>query len=164
MEQLAASHIDINHQESTGQQAFACITIEELYKDDISDVLKKLRSKFRPKSPMFLAIKYIWNGYDAGSSNEMKNLMGGFVILDHYEKDNQESSIAAETTAEEIVEDVIAKIIADSRNGEFWVYSTNTPTSFNVTPFDRISNYIGWQVTFEFGDYLNINVNQEKWQ
>jgi|GEM_PF-4525226 hypothetical protein len=161
---LAASHVDLNHSEDTGEQAFACISIEELYRDDNTDILKKMRSKFRPQSPLLIAIKYIWNGYDANSQHEMKALMGGFCIIAPYQKDNTDAKITAETLCESIIEDIIAKIIQDSKENIFWEYSVQKIESFAVTPFDQIANYSGWQVIFEFSNFLDIKVKTAKWQ
>lgn len=162
-EQLAREHIEVCHEREIGKHAFFFVNIAQLYKNDFRSILAGFKSRVREKGVIVLAIKYTWNGYDAGSNDPQHARMGGFVVM-QWHKDIT-TQLDAEVHCEHIVEDFIARIIKDSKAGlPLWQYSVNTPKNFTVTPFDVFANYSGWMVTFSFMNYLNIVSNAAKWQ
>jgi len=146
-EHQAANHPDLLHQADAGSRIFEVITIDEALGD--------FRSGVKEKSFIMRLIEYTYTVGRSGGEVH-KFLQGGFIIARHYSQRANGSSdyLQAMLDGERIVDDMIEKAIADSRNGHpVFNYSIDSEHDFSVIPV-RMPDYAGWRCIYTWQNFF----------
>lgn len=150
----AENHPTLLHQDLDGQRIFQEIDIEEALGD--------FRGSVREKSYIMRLINYTYF-IDRRAHEAHKVFQGGFIIARHYSLREEGSSdyLQALTDCEKIVDDMIEKAIADSRNGHpLFHNSIDSEHDFTVTPV-RLPDYAGWRVIYSWRTFFRNCITDE---
>lgn len=143
----AINHPTLLHQDVDGERIFEVIEIEEALGD--------FRGAAREKDFIMRLINYTYF-IDRQAHEAHKVFQGGFIIAKHYSARDGGSVdyLAAMDAAERIVDDLIEKAIADSRNGHpLFHNSIDSDHDFTVTPV-RLPDYAGWRVIYSWRTFF----------
>lgn len=145
------AHPDIA--ETADGKVFETISVEEALGD--------FRSMVQEKGFIFRLIDYTYQVQDNNTSDPRKIINGGFIIAHHFSTrvDGKESFYAAKDKSEKVMDDIIEKMISDSRNGHpLFYYSMNTAENIYCQPIDQTGDngYAGWICTFYFANHFTI--------
>ena len=127
------------------QPVYEMIGIDEDYGD--------LRSKANPNGYAMRAIEFSYQAGQDGSGILRKVIRGAFMVAKIYSPRNDSSAdyITAMNAAQTIVDNIIEKMIRDSRNGHpLFGYSIDSTQDFQVAPTLRPGDgaYAGWECVF----------------
>ncbi|MEL6968635.1 MAG: hypothetical protein AAFO02_00590 [Bacteroidota bacterium] len=141
----AENHTLLQHSEAAGSRVFQVIGIEEALGD--------FRSGVKKQDFIFRLIKYY---YTVGQPDHRitKTLNGGFIIAKWYNEQTggKEAKFAAEVAAEQVMDQMIEKMIADSKNGHpLFDHSIDSPENFHIQTVEQggDGNYVGWMLIYE---------------
>lgn len=148
----AINHPDLAHDDAEGSRVFEVIDVEEALGD--------FRGAVKEKAFIFRLILYTYEPRLA-EGEIMKNMQGGFIIAHSFSARDGGGSdhLQALTLSEQVVDQIIAKMIADSRNGHpLFEGSFDTPDGVIVTPvvYTGDSSYAGWRVLFDLASSMDI--------
>lgn len=145
----AVNHPDLLHADGT-KEVFRVIAIDEAMGD--------FRGNVAEKDYVMRLIDYTYSVSDTGVHEVQKQFTGGFIIAKYYgkRKDGEPNRFEAMQASEKVMDDIIEKMIHDSRNGHpLFYYSLNSRQSINVQLIElTIQSYIGWLCTFQFSNYF----------
>lgn len=152
---IAATHPWIIHQATIGNKAF-CISIEE--------ALTSFRTNIREKGYFMRLIQYTYTIDDNKSQNSLKHLMGGFIIAKHHKKDDFDDMVDAIANSERIVDEIVERMVADSRNGHpLFYHNFDRPENVSVNPWHYpVDSYSGWICTFEISNFFRNCITDPK--
>ena len=148
LEHQAVNHPALLHTE--GSKVFEMIGIQ--------DALGDFRSVGQEKG---FIMRGIWYTYGFGFAHEsVKRMMGGFIIAKHYSNrvGGKKSLFEAMRDSEKVADEIIAKMVKDSKNGHpLFYHSFNHPSRANVQPKFNAGEvgYSGYLVTFEISSHWN---------
>jgi len=141
-------HQAINHPallHSASSRVFAMIGVDEDYGD--------LRSMVKEKDYVMRLLEYTYQaGQDQGGLLR-KSLRGAFMVAKFCSPRNNSSAEyqAALNAAESVVDNIIEKMIIDSRNGHpLFGYALDSQQDFQIAPVPRPADgaYAGWECVF----------------
>lgn len=141
-------HQAINHPalaHTDDNRVFEEIGVDEDYGD--------YRTKVKGKDYVMRLIEYTYQpGQDQGGYFR-KVMRGAFMVAKFYSARNNTSTEyrAAKAAAERVMDDLIEKMVADSRNGHpLFGYRMDSNQDFQVAPVNRVGDgaYVGWEVVF----------------
>lgn len=146
----AVNHPALQHSDTEGQRVFAMIQVEEALAD--------LRTAAKEKDYIMRGFHYTYNVQDDGQGR--KYMQGGFMIAKAYSasEGGTDALLAALDAAETVVDEIIEKMVSDSRNGHpLFLYSLDSAQRIDVRPRPLISdNYAGWMCFFDFFNYFRV--------
>lgn len=144
LQHQAASHPDLQHDDAEGSRVFAMMNIEEAVSD--------LRSSAQTKTYIMRGLYYTYNVTDNGEGR--REVQGGFMIAKQYSSREQGSNafFTAMDDSERIVNEMIEKIVSDSRVGHpLFFHSLDADQNFVVRPRPLVGDgYAGWFCNFTF--------------
>jgi hypothetical protein len=146
----AESHPALRHNDAIGQRVFAVISVDEALGD--------FRAGLKPKSYLMRLLEYSYRVSDSGNHEVVKMHEGGFLVA-HYHSAREGGSAAyfeAMSKSEKVLDEIIEKMIADSRAGHpLFYYSLDSKQDFKVSPHGYVgdSTYAAWVCTFTFKRY-----------
>ena len=154
----AENHPLLAHSDSLGSRVFATITTEEALGD--------FRSGARSKGYIMRLLEYSYQVTDAGNHEVTKRHEGGFIIAHyHSSRDGGDTQyLEAVAKAERVVDDMIEKMIADSKAGHpLFYYSLDSRQDFIVTParFIGDASYSGYLCLFSFNSFFRNCITAE---
>lgn len=122
---------------------------------DIEEALGDFRAGATTKGYIFRLIDYTYSIANEGNGQVRKTFQGGFVVAHYYSNRNDGSADyhAAKRKAEQVTDEIIEKMIADSINGHpLFNHSFDSRQQINVTPYSAVSgtSYTGYLATFEW--------------
>lgn len=146
----AVHHPDLQHDDASGQRVFEVIDVEEALAD--------FRSISTPKGYLMRLINYTYQIGMNDGADAQKYINGGFIIAKYHShrRDGEDGFNTAMLQSEKIVDEIIEKMVADSRNGHpLFNRSLDTVNSINVQPkiYTGDSGYSGWICTFNISNY-----------
>lgn len=146
----AESHVDLQHSEADGSRVFEVITID--------DALGDFRSGVKKQDFIFRLIKY----YFTVGQNEhqiSKELNGGFIVAKWYNpREGKEARFAAEVAAERVMNEMIEKMIADSKNGHpLFDHYFDAPQNIRVQNVENTGDgsYTGWMCIYAADQFFS---------
>lgn len=150
----AKNHPALLHTE--GSRVFQMIGVQEAIGD--------FRSNIQEKGFIMRGIWYTY-GFNF-SGNIEKSMTGGFIVAKYHSHraGGKDSFFEAMRDSEKVVDQIIAKMINDSRNGHpLFNYSLNDPTSFNIQAKHNAGEvgYSGYLATFQFNSFWNECMDQQ---
>jgi hypothetical protein len=155
LQHQAEAHPALLHSEAEGSRVFAMMHVEEIVGD--------LRTVAKEKDFLMRGLHYTYNVSDDGQGR--RTLEGGFMIAKYYSlsEGGTPAMLAALDAAERVTNDIIEKIISDSRNGHpLFLHSLDSNQDFVVRPRPLISDsYAGWITTFRFQNFFQVCLDAE---
>ena len=144
------SHPVLAHQDGVGERVFAMVGIEEALSD--------FRSGAKAKGFIFRLIHYTYTVGDDAAHETRKQLQGGFIVARHFSGRNLGTPdyYEAMEQSEQITDELIEKMIADSINGHpLWYHSLDSRQTISVQPVTLLGDgsYTGWLCTFQFANF-----------
>ena len=150
-EHQCVNHPDLAHASTAGSRVFEMVSVEEALGD--------FRSGAKEKGFIFRLLQYTYTVGDDGVHEVKKAMQGGFVIAryfsgrilgtaDYYE---------AMEDAERVIDEMIEKMLADSRAGHpLWYYSLDARQDIIVQPVTVLgdASYTGWLCTFRWSNFF----------
>lgn len=148
LEHQAKSHPSLLFEE--GKKVFEMIGVEEAVGD--------FRSQVVNKGFIMRGIWYTYQISDNYAADAMKICTGGFIVAKYHSARAQGTDAfnAAMKESEQIVDEIVEKMIADSNDGHpLFYYSLNTAQQFNISPKPAMAdgNYSGYLCTFRFNNH-----------
>ena len=145
----AENHPSLAHQDLTGERVFQMIGVEEALGD--------FRTGVKEKAFIMRLLNYNYSIGDAGEHETKKFLEGGFIIARHFSGRAVGTAdyYEAMDDSEQVVDEVIEKMLADSRNGHpLWYHSLDSRQNIRVNPraYTGDASYAGWLVTFSWSN------------
>lgn len=150
-EHQAINHPDLLHDPASGQRVFSIISLEEALGD--------FRSGTKEKGPIMRLIEYSYTTSDFGQHEVRKRIEGGFIIA-HYHSaraGGSEDYLQAMVKSERICDEVIEKMIGDSKAGHplfYYSFSSRQDVAVNPTRFIGDACYSGYMCLFSFSNYF----------
>lgn len=147
----AVNHPSLLHLDESGQKVFEVISPEEV-------AIGHFRTAVKEKSYILRLILYTYELGDNETENALKEIMAGFVVAKHHSLRTSGSSsfYNALSGSEKVGDEIIEKMIADSRNGHpLFNNSFNTAHDIIVSPAIGVGDtgYSGWMYTFRFSNF-----------
>lgn len=144
----AVNHPDLQHQPEK-DKVFEMMSIEEAVGD--------FRTTIKEKGFIMRGIHYTYSISDK-NADAMKQLTCGFVIAKYHSSrtGGKEAFQQVLVDTEKVVDEIVEKMIADSKNGHpLFYYSLNTAQNVSVIP--KVSagevGYSGWLCTFRIANH-----------
>lgn len=156
----ARTHVDLLHQEAEGQEVFGIIDIEQALGD--------FRTDIQPKGYMMRLINYTYS-IGQRTHEATKELQGGFVIAKQYDPRGDRTLYhAAMSAAEQVTDDIIGKMILDSRAGHpLFDHYFDDKQDIRVSPVLATGDgaYCGWMCIFRTPQFFAncFNPNADRW-
>jgi hypothetical protein len=151
------NHPDLAHADTNGSKVFQTIDVEEALGD--------FRTGAKEKSFIFRLINYTFQVGDDGADETKKIFTGGFIVARYFDQRNTGESdfYTAVESSEKIVDELIEKMVSDSRAGHPLFYHTlDARQNINVQPALQFApGYAGWLVTFTFSNPIRICLTDE---
>lgn len=146
-EHQATAHPDLQH--GTGGNVFATINVEEALGD--------FRAGAKEKGFIFRLINYFFSIGDNGAHETRKEINGGFIIA-HYHSPRTggvEQIYEALRKSEKVGDEIIEKMITDSRNGHpLFGRSFDSNQDVTAQPVTSVGdNYSGYRYIFKFSNH-----------
>jgi len=155
LQHQAENHPDLLHSNTEGQRVFEMMHLEEVVSD--------LRSTAREKGYIMRGFHYTYNVNDNGQGR--KFAQGGFLIAKAFSSrtTGKESFFDAMDNSERIVDEIIEKMISDSRAGHpLFLHSLDSGQSINIRPRPYVSDgYAGWFCTFDFFNNFRVCITDD---
>lgn len=159
-EHQAINHVDLRHADVDGQRVFAII--------DIDKALGDFRSGQQPQGYMMRLINYT---YSVGQRTHQmaKELQGGFIIAKNFDpRGLHDEYLAAMVAAERVMDEVISKMVLDSRNGHpLFDNYFDAEQDVNVQPVLDTGDgtYCGWMCIFTTQQFFSncSNPDPDRW-
>jgi hypothetical protein len=147
----AETHNLLLHQETEGQRVFEIIEIE--------DALGDFRSGVKRQDYIMRLINYTFV-VGQRSHQATKELQGGFIIAKWYNENEggKAAYINALVAAEQVMNDMISKMIIDSRNGHpLFDNYFDSEQDINVQPVRNTGDgsYAGWMAIFRTDQFFD---------
>ena len=144
------AHPALAHQDEVGERVFQVVGIEEALGD--------FRTGAKAKGFIFRLINYTYTIGDDGGHETQKQIQGGFIIARHFSGRNigTPDYYAAMEQSEQVADEIIEKMIADSLNAHpLFYHSLDSRQQINVQPvaITGDANYAGWLCTFQFANF-----------
>lgn len=154
------NHASLTHGDWVGERVFEVISVEEALGD--------FRTSGKEKDFVFRLIEPTYVISDDGQAPIRKQVQGGFVVAKFHSPRSGVASdyYTAMDDAEIIVDDFIAKMIADSKNGHpLFFNSLDSRQQITVTPTLKRADcsYSGWICTFNFSQAFS-DCASESWE
>lgn len=150
-------HPDLAHADTNGSKVFEVIDVEEALGD--------FRSGAKEKSFIFRLINYTFSVGDDGGNETRKLFTGGFIVARYFDQRNTGESdyYTAIESSEKIVDELIEKMVSDSRAGHpLFFHTLDARQNINVQPALQFApGYAGWLVTFSFSNPIRICLTDE---
>lgn len=132
----------------------------------IEEAFGDFRSGVKEKDFILRAINYYYAVSDEGTHEARKLATGGFIVAKYFSPRSGGSSSYYEAIeqSERIMDEIIEKIISDSRAGHpLWGYSLNSRQQFNVQDvmFTGDGSYAGRRCVFQFSNFFRICVTSD---
>lgn len=151
----AATHPDLLHADETGRRVFAMMHVEEVVSD--------LRSTATEKGFIMRGLHYTYRLRDDGDGRRI--IEGGFMVAKQYSarEGGTAAFLKAMDDAERIVNEIVEKMIADSRAGHpLFLHSFDSEQDVSVTPRPLVSDgYAGWMAIFTFSNFFESCLDRE---
>ena len=146
----AIHHPDLAHQPDR-DRVFEIIDVEEALGD--------LRTSAKEKDFIMRLLMYTYELNDNYTEDINKYMHGGFIIAKHHShrKDGKNGFYEAMRLSEKVVDEIIDKMIGDSRNGHpLFYYSLNTAQNIQVAPLRHAGDigFSGWLCTFRIASWF----------
>lgn len=140
----AVNHPDLQHTDAEGGMVFAMMHVEEALSD--------LRTSAKEKAFLMRGFHYTYALDDDGEGR--KRLQGGFMVAKYYSATEAGTTamLAAMDDAERVVDEIVEKMISDSRAGHpLFFHSLDSGQRIDVRPRPLMSDsYAGWLCLFDF--------------
>ena len=145
-------HQWLNHPDLQGDnKGFRMVSVEEALGD--------FRSGIKEKGFAMRLIEYSYTPTTAGGDEGRKILQGGFILVKYHSKrsSGEAGYIQARAACEKVVDEIIEKMVADSRAGhELFYYGLDAVDGVNVQPEIAAGDgfYSGCLVTFTLAPFF----------
>lgn len=145
----AINHPALGHDPATGDRIFQVIDIEESFGD--------FRTGAKEKSYLMRLLNYTYS-ISLEAHETHKILEGGFLVARYYSPrtDGADGYFQAMADAEKVMDEIIEKMIADSRNGHpLFYHQLNRNQDIMVQPIRYTGDvsYCGWRCIFAFRQF-----------
>jgi len=146
----AESHPELLHQDVEGQRVFGVVNVDEFAGD--------FRAGIRSQGYIMRLLEYSYRITDAGTHEVRKTLEGGFLVAHHFSnrENGQAGYLSAKKKAEQVTDEIIEKMIADSQAGHpLFYYSLNSQQQFQINPTSYIGDvsYVGYMCLFSWSSW-----------
>lgn len=153
----AVNHPDLLHDDAVGSRVFEVITVEEALGD--------FRTAVAEKNYIMRLMHYTYNVGDRGLNEVRKYIQGGFIIAHyHSDKAGTVTQLEAMALAEKVVDEIIEKMIADSKAGHPLLYhSLDSKQDITVSPVMYVgdNSYSGWMCLFNIYNWWRDCITHE---
>jgi len=144
------SHVDLAHDMSSGNRVFQLVSVEQALGD--------FRSGAQHQGYLVRLIEYTY-GITQLEHEATKEIQFGFIVAKYFREDADGSSayVAAMSSAERVMDDFLAKMVADSRNGHpLFDHYFDSRQDVNVQPVLHTGdgNYCGWMAIVRTPQYF----------
>ena len=125
----------------------------------VDEAVGDFRSGVKEKGYIMRLLEYSYQVSDSGQHEVLKMHQGGFLIAHSYSEraGGAAAYMAAKGLAEKVMDEMIEKMIADSKNGHpLFYYSLDSRQDFNVTPVKHVgdASYTGYLCLFTFRSWF----------
>ena len=146
----AIHHPALQHSDAEGQRVFAMMQVEEALGD--------LRTAAKEKDYLMRGFHYTYHVQDDGQGR--KHIQGGFLIARYYSASEGGTAalLAALDDAETVMDELIEKIISDSRAGHpLFSHSLDSGQQIQVRPRPMVGDsYAGWMCFIDFYNWFRV--------
>ena len=157
----AETHVDLLHQETSGQRVFEVI--------DIDEALGDFRSGIQHQGYMFRLINYTYV-VSQRTHQATREIQGGFLVAKYYNsgKEGKAAYLTAMAATQRVLDDVIAKMITDSRAGHpLFDNYFDSEQDLNIQPVNYAGDgtYCGWMCIFRTEQFFDncFTPNAARW-
>lgn len=154
----AENHPDLLHSDAVGSRVFQVVSVDEAMGD--------FRTGAKEKATIMRLLNYTYVISDRGQTEVRKYLQGGFIIASYYSNKagGTDAYLAALAKSEKIADEIIEKMIADSKAGHpLFHRSLDSRQQITVSPVTDTGDgtYTGWLVLFDFYEYWRNCITSE---
>lgn len=147
----AKNHPDLLHSDASGGRVFEVISVDEAIGD--------LRTSGKEKDFILRLLDYTYEVSDDTQSQIRKYIQGGFIVAKYHSprSGGKESYYTAMEESERVMDELIAKMIADSQNGHpLFFHSLDSRQNITVNPLVSTEDgtYSGWICFFRFAPHF----------
>lgn len=147
----AESHVLLQHSDTDGSRVFEVVTID--------DALGDFRTGVKKQDFIFRLIKYYFTVHQ-NEHQVTKEINGGFIVAKWHNKnrDGKAARFAAEVAAEEVMNEMIEKMIADSKNSHpLFDHHLDAAENIRVQAVEDAGDgsYVGWMCIYTADQFFS---------